>query len=402
MLNRLVQSSALPARLEITKANGMASLSLSGPGIPVKELFLPDANDWDVVERLAEGASHYLSRIRESCASLTLSETQRDRALEDLRSMGTILMGRILGRHRSIWQDCLGPGTLKCGPGNPPIMDVAISCNDRLVLPAEVLPLAKPSGPDLQGELQNAAALVGFGAACHRAATVSRGQGDDALLDPDAVRFFWHAKLKGARKQWKWLSKRFEADGPHPEQGEDSRALADLIVLKKRAMSLSPLTVAVEHFHCHHERGADPMTHEDVMRLKAGRRRWFSVTPEVKLAADQIIRLGKPPAAGLVFLNACSSQLLSPRAVSSFARELLQNGRNAVVTTWSDVPDDVAFAIARFFYEALLRGDTVGASLREARIRLLLEKKNPLGLLYTVYGDSEFRLAGMPKSHERG
>ena len=69
------------------------------------------------------------------------------------------------------------------------------------------------------------------------------------------------------------------------------------------------------------------------------------------------------------------------------------------VTTWSDVPDDVAFAMSWRFYEAFLRGETVGAALREARVRLLLEKKNPLGLPYTVYGDSRFRLT-RPRTEE--
>jgi hypothetical protein len=381
----------------------MASLSLSGPYLPVKETVLPDANDWGAVEGLAEKTSAYLSRVRESCASLTLSEGERDQALGTLRSMGTILMGRILGKYRSTWQDGLGPGTLRFGRGNPPIMDVEISCNDHLVLPAEVLPLAKPIDSEPQPGLRDAAALVGFGAACHRATAAPRAQADEALLDPRAVRFYWHVGLRGAKEQWKWICKRFKAEGPHPEKGEDSRALAELIVLKKSGSKPGPLTVAVEHFHCHHERRTDkPAAQEDVMRLKAARWKWYRGTTEVTVAADQIVSLGKTATAGLVFLNACSSQLVSPRAVSSFARELLLNGRNAVVTTWSDVPDDVAFAIACYFYEALLRGDTVGASLREARVRLLLEKNNPLGLLFTVYGDSQFRLAGVRNPHETG
>jgi hypothetical protein len=173
-----------------------------------------------------------------------------------------------------------------------------------------------------------------------------------------------------------------------------------LIILKQRVPG--PLAVAVEHFHCHHERSDKPGTQEDVMRLKAARWRWHSATRETRVSAGEIVSLGKAPVAGLVFLNACSSQLVSPRAVSSFARELLLNGRNAVVTTWADVPDDVGFTVACFFYEALLRGDSVGVSLREARVRLLLEKNNPLGLLFTVYGDSQFRLAGMRNLHGSG
>jgi hypothetical protein len=394
------QAHTFPARLGINKVNGMASLSLSGPSLLVEELPLPNANDWGAVEGLATMTSAYLSIVRESCASLTLSTKERDLALETLRAMGTKLMGRILGKYRAGWHKGLGPGTLRYGPNFPPLMDVEISCNDQIVLPAEILPLADPIGSEPQAELRNAAALLGFGAACHRATTATRAEADEALLDPQAVRFYWHVGLRGAKEQWKWLCKRFEALGPHPEKDEDSRALAELIVLKRRGPE--PLAVAVEHFHCHHERSNIPGTQEDVMRLKAARWRWYSATPETRISADELVTLGRPAVAGLVFLNACSSQFVSPRAVSSFARELLLNGRNAVVTTWADVPDDVAFTIACFFYEALLRGDTVGASLREARIRLLLEKNNPLGLLFTVYGDSRFRLAGGTERARQG
>ncbi len=91
-------------------------------------------------------------------------------------------MGIIPGKYRSNWQDGLGPGTLKCGSANPPLMDAEISCHDHLVLPAEILPLAKPVGSELQPGLRDAAALVGFGAACHRATTAPRAQADEALL----------------------------------------------------------------------------------------------------------------------------------------------------------------------------------------------------------------------------
>lgn len=404
MSDRPGESYTLPALLEITEAQGNANLRLGGPRMP--EVSYPGAIAWDEMEHLGEQASEELSSVSEACGALTLSEEKRDWALQKLRSIGTMLLCKILGKYMCTWHEgttSLGPGTLTWGPGNPPMMDVKISCNDCLVVPAEILPLANPVGSGPQAGLEDAVALVGFGASCHRPTTAPRAPADEALLNPQALRFYWHADLKGAREQWKWLAKRFDTEGPHPANGEDSRVVADLIVFKGRDHR-KPITVAVEHFHCHHERRGDkPTAQPDVMRLKARSRSFsisklFSIVTEVKIHADQLLRLGTTPAAGLVFLNACSSHLVSPRAVGSFARDLLLNGRNAVVTTWSDVPDDVAFAIACYFYEALLRGDTVGASLREARVRLLLDKKNPLGLLYTVYGDSQFRLVGISKS----
>jgi hypothetical protein len=404
----------LPGRFGVTRAEDKANLSLSGPYIPQEELPLERANDWDALVDLAQSVAGNLAKVRDACTALPLTFRERDAALASLRSIGTTMISRIMGKYRSSPLQ-LGPGTLAHGERYPPILDVEIVCSTDLVLPAELLPLLRPCKPvdetkpseslewyqtvdaNFRKEhglvhkggdpLHDAAAMLGFGATCHRA--VERTAANDALLDPRAVRFYWDARLEGAKRQWNWFAER-DRRGPHPAKGEDSGAVVNWIVRKERQARTGGLvTCAVEHFHCHHVRANQPGA-EDIVRLKSTG--WWR--PEVEVHAGQLAggAFREPPAAGFVFLNACSSQFVSPRAVGSFAREFLLNGRNAVVTTWCDVPDNIGYAMASRFYEAFFRGETVGAALREARLRLLLDQKNPLGLLYTVYGDSRFRL----------
>jgi CHAT domain-containing protein len=103
--------------------------------------------------------------------------------------------------------------------------------------------------------------------------------------------------------------------------------------------------------------------------------------------------LNHTPRSGIVFLNACGTTTVNPRAVTSIVRELIYLGREVIITTWCDVPDNVAAVMSRLFYEGLLDGDTVGGALWRARGRLLREYNNPLGLLYTVQGNSRASLA---------
>lgn len=95
----------------------------------------------------------------------------------------------------------------------------------------------------------------------------------------------------------------------------------------------------------------------------------------------------------LVFLNACGSAAPHMADRSSFTAFLLEKEFLGVVGTLCDISDEVAAHFAMVFYEALLGGKTVGEAMYAARWHLMERHRNPLGLLYTYYGDPDLRFS---------
>ena len=89
----------------------------------------------------------------------------------------------------------------------------------------------------------------------------------------------------------------------------------------------------------------------------------------------------------LIFLNACGSSVISPNTSTSFPSHFLQFRSRGVIGTEASIPDAVAAEFARYFYSNLLGGQTVGSSIYRARASLLSNRMNPLGLLYSYYGN---------------
>jgi hypothetical protein len=76
-------------------------------------------------------------------------------------------------------------------------------------------------------------------------------------------------------------------------------------------------------------------------------------------------------------------------SAASFPRHFLRFGNRAVFGTETAIPDDIAAQFSRMFYEGMLDGGlSIGDAIFQARIRLL-GRKNPLGILYTFYGDPD-------------
>ena len=93
---------------------------------------------------------------------------------------------------------------------------------------------------------------------------------------------------------------------------------------------------------------------------------------------------------------------------SSFTKFLLRKKFLGVLGTLCDISNTVAAHFAMVFYEALLSGKTVGEAMHEARWHLIDRHRNPLGLLYTFYGNVDLKVSrsrdgevrpGIPASH---
>lgn len=344
------------------------------------------ASDWSVAISLSKTASRRLQdilRILPGRSQFTSQE--RDRALEDLRALGVFIWTKLLGNYRS-QPPVIAPGTLD----ETALASVEVVCPNDMVLPVELLPILEPVFRSDQSSLVDAAALVGFGAETHRRLPTP-GNLPTTPVDKAAVSFYWDANLRGARREFRAMSQRFGSGLREPSPQQRKVKAADVAGQIVSALSQGPShdPAAVEHFSCHHKRGEGDKS-SDILLLRAR----GLLTGRIRITADDLTArsYGQPRKPGLVFLNACKTQVISADTVSAVVRELMECGRTVVVATWCDVPDGVAELMSSFFYAALQDGNTVGQSLRRARLRLLLEHNNPLGLLYTVFGDSTYTL----------
>lgn len=98
------------------------------------------------------------------------------------------------------------------------------------------------------------------------------------------------------------------------------------------------------------------------------------------------------PDGPLAFLNACRTAGNSFSDYTSIPDMLLDAYYRAVVSPLVSVNSAPATVMARYFYEALGERRTVGGALRWARVKLLEEHGNPLGLAYCCHGESRLRI----------
>jgi hypothetical protein len=100
-------------------------------------------------------------------------------------------------------------------------------------------------------------------------------------------------------------------------------------------------------------------------------------------------RLGDAP---IVILNTCESAQVWNAVEGSFVGFFLDRGARAVLGTETTIPIVVADAFGRAVLEALFQGSSLGEAVHYARLTLLKNGKNPLGLCYSIYGAADARL----------
>jgi hypothetical protein len=87
----------------------------------------------------------------------------------------------------------------------------------------------------------------------------------------------------------------------------------------------------------------------------------------------------------LVFLNACETIGYTPTALSPFLKALVDGrGASGILGTEVPVAEYLAGEVALSFFSRFEKGESAGSALLEVR-RELLGKKNPLGLVYTLF-----------------
>ncbi len=95
----------------------------------------------------------------------------------------------------------------------------------------------------------------------------------------------------------------------------------------------------------------------------------------------------------VVFMNGCGTVGFSPYAPAEFVTSFIRDsGASAVIGTEATVWEGLAIDMALAFFESFVgEGKTAGEALLAARLALL-QKRNPLGLAYTLYGPADLKL----------
>jgi hypothetical protein len=149
----------------------------------------------------------------------------------------------------------------------------------------------------------------------------------------------------------------------------------------------------VLHLACH---SFTTSTFSDDHRIEVGGANGTVNLGRLKEHAGTAAACEAPTPRPIVFLNSCGSAVAVGSRVS-FPEFFLDQKSLGVVGTLCDISDDVARHFAAVFYEALLRGRTIGEAMHDARWHLLDRHNNPLGILYTYHGNPDLKV-GHPRA----
>lgn len=142
----------------------------------------------------------------------------------------------------------------------------------------------------------------------------------------------------------------------------------------------------VIYFFCHARGGPDDPDHRLEFKKDQGAQPGFI---RAKNLADETSRWEHHP---LVILNGCHTAGFRPDALPDILKKLVRGrGAAGVIGTEVSVHEYLATEVAEVFLEHFLNGASAGEALLKVR-RGLLQKRNPLGLVYTLYASSDLKL----------
>ena len=255
-------------------------------------------------------------------------------------------------------------------------------------------------------------AFLGFSAVLRR--TIVPGDLDEPpLLDQDNflrnddglnVKHFYYARLPGAQAEREFFAHHRRVlvpDGPWPEEptapAVASAQCANVIFDPRITFSGKKRKVPdqIQHFSCHCDTyGTDSDNYR--LRLAAGENDHVDIRlrdlNEALKALTFKRRKKRNWLLPLVFLNACGSSKIDYAAAASLPEFFLAQQNRAFIGTETNMPDLVAAQLSEYFYLELISGASVGEALNQAKRQLVLLHGNPLGLLYTLYGNPDLRV----------
>jgi hypothetical protein len=289
-------------------------------------------------------------------------------------------------------------------------------------LPLEFIPLFNSSEPDWSKEsayTEIAARFPAFSTIFTRAASDRNFalNHDDILPSPPGllVRLFHNAGLPGAAKEKEKLEAALGTGlrGPWPSQelppDDFIKILAEQLYNARSRDDTIELGHPdhIQHFVCHCDTDK-PVSRDYTITLAHRTRSWFpfskSFEHSVTLAQLQsklfsLLHVKRDDARPLIFLNACGSSKVTAEGVTSFPGLFIDLRNRGVIGSEAAVPDLAAAEFAGEFYKLFVKESfSLGESVYRARIKLLHDSFNPVGILYSVYADPSLYVKGGSKN----
>jgi hypothetical protein len=337
---------------------------------------------------------------------LTLAPDRTSAALETLRLKTNALASDLLGsldvfdRLAELCYRAL-PASAARVDGDVQVVDV--EAPQSAFEPLELLPLldlrwpAEPSGD--QRDIEDAASsFLGFAAVVRRLPPASLDPEATLRNEPTlAVGFIRDGTMPGSSDELDLLKELGHLDltAPWPDGSVTSVAVArDLAASLFGGTRGDGTAVEVHHFACHVFSSRGPAQSWSLRVGSADSAAEVTIEELLVRLRDLRKRAASPPRPKpLVFMNACGSSTIVPSSTISFPWVALQNGNRAFIGTETRIPDAFAAQFSKVFYQQLLLGATAGVALHSARWQMLRRYGNPLGLLYSLYGDADLRIA---------
>ncbi len=291
-----------------------------------------------------------------------------------------------------------------------PVPVLQVEGNDHN-FPFELLPLFDHSRV---GSLDTAAALVEaarrflcFTAVVRRVPPGGLAQPRNLQGDPLHISLMRHGGLGGSayeRRSLAKLARHLEIDGPWPDNGTDDEAVirevAGALFDDRHRLSVDgDWATQIHHFACHCDttqallsRSALVLAGDDGVDRSVPLYRIFS---EAGALRQGLAERGQPLPSDerpLVFLNACGSGFVDPARMTFFPQSLLDEKHLGVIAVETVVPDALAGRYAAAFYRLLLAGRPLGVALVKARLFVLGQYGNPLGMLYALYANPDVKV----------
>lgn len=244
--------------------------------------------------------------------------------------------------------------------------------------------------------------FLGFGAVVRRTTLTTLSQ--TTVFDVDGVvpiRLFRDAHMEGAAYEERYLRDRQDVElrgpwpGPGVPQGSGSTLLSAFIFDPARARDLGEVGEdCVHHFACHFYVAAGQAS-ESQLLVRAPDDDAHEIAIEAMQAQLFLLRSRHGRgcrALPLVFINACGSSTLPPDGAASLPHMFLLNGNPGFIGTETAIPDAFASAFSEVFYDLWLSGRPLGWALLAAKLVMLERECNPLGILYSMYGNPDLRV----------
>lgn len=358
----------------------------------------------DRLERAIEEVDEGLRNFKRELSGREISDADLRKSYEVLEDLGDTLWYVLFGNSEGIihaikdfWESALPP--VWDQGAEPPL----IECVGNWPFPVDYLPILGNSSADSAGSraelLDCFRTFVGFSCQVQRKMLIPQSMAALMLsLDGDGkipVRYLHHDSLRCATEELSWFrsaARHVRLEGPYPD-GECAVSLAKQIfdprVLLSGSLRATP--DQIQHFACHCYTTAHSPLDSEIELHGSG----ASDSKKLKEIGKDLSRLGRTSPVReyelpLVFLNACGSARMGADSAFSFPRLFLDNGNRGFIGTEIEMPDSVASAFSRNFYERFLNwGMPLGRAMLETRRHLLYAYGNPLGIAYVSYADPE-------------